>query len=158
MAEIKEPASTKKCEKTDDPKEDSSTVEQETFKLVLEQIQPSLELVINSLAVKLWSKEVIPEDTFEKIFDVAHHGAAWRSAYFMKCFCKRVKKAEKEEPSHKKAKQMITDLVEILRNDSALDYVADIVGKSQRTCRHNHSVHMVLYRYHTACMHPGTAI
>ena len=100
------------------------------FERLLPKLKTNLEQVINPVATKLWAKGVIDETVHDQIFDTTYQGAATRSQYFMKRVYKKIKKAEKEDPSHQESKEIIKSLAEAVGEDSALSRLAETISKN----------------------------
>ena len=101
----------------------------DVFDAVLPTMQMSLELSISEASTKLFARGVITEDIHDQIFDKTYKGSATRSKYLVTRVYKKIKKADKEDPSHKKAKEIIATFAGALREDAALAEAADAVGK-----------------------------
>lgn len=102
--------------------------EYKAFESLFADLTTVLEPSIDIFASKLWSEEIIPKNVYQTIFNKNYDGSNKRTALFLWYVITRVHYAEKQDPKHVKAKEMIRELSEIVKRDKALEDVANEIG------------------------------
>ena len=98
----------------------------EAFNNLEPRMKSMLELSINNFAQKLWGKGLIDDAVHRRIFDTGDgDGSTLRSYYFMQLIYEKVK----ETSNAGEAKKIIGDVADIIGEDDALHYTAEILRK-----------------------------
>ena len=99
----------------------------------LQKAMPRLELGLSSsiqtIALHCYAKEIIPPAVYEGMFEGEWRAENSRACYFINCILNKLKQHE-ESNNLGEVEKIIQQLARIVRHDSALEHIAQTIGKS----------------------------
>ena len=106
--------------------EDAKTVEAKALLKCMDKLHFGLSASAEAIALKCFAKELITDELYQGMFEGEWKPEYLRANYFIDCVYNKLKQFESSDPG--KIKTTISTLAEIIREDSALKHIAEIVG------------------------------
>ena len=110
-------------------KEEAANKEGRAFLSNISRLELGLSSTITTVALHCYSKELIPGEVYEGMFEGEWNPEYARALYFLNRVQKKLKQYEEIE-NKEAVKRTITTLASIVRGDSALEHIAKILGKA----------------------------
>lgn len=119
---------------------EASNKEARAFLRSTEKLQLGLSSCIQSIALHCYAKELIPSHIYEGLFEGEWGVEKTRAQYFISCVMQRCKESDAES-----FKVTIQKLAKIIRHDSALEHIAQIIGMVTHCTLYNRIGNRLVY-------------